>query len=107
MWPSRFSDVWRPVRAKLGLDPRLTLYDLRHYALAEMAAEGVPIAERMAHCGHVTERMQLRYEKARDRRAEENRERLSTRWGTSAGQGDPEPTDTGNVIPIRRQANKG
>jgi integrase len=101
--PQRFSAVWQQAKAKVGVDPDLRLYDLRHYAGTVMAQEGVTTKEIMAHMGHKTERMAMHYQKATDRRAQENRQRLSRRYASQLP--DPEPTNTDNVIPIRRRAN--
>ena len=88
-----------------GVDPKLRLYDLRHYSGTIMAQEGFTTKEIMVHMGHKTEKMAMHYQQVTDQRAQENRRRLSKRYASQ--QPAPEPTDTGNVIPIRRQANEG
>ncbi len=40
--PQRFSEVWVKAKEKVGVDPDLHLYDLRHYALTAMARMASP-----------------------------------------------------------------
>ncbi len=47
--PQRFSEIWVKAKQKVGVDPDLGLYDLRHYSGTVMAQEGVTTKETMAH----------------------------------------------------------
>lgn len=52
---------WDRLRCAAGL-PKLRLYDLRHTGITRMAEAGVPLRVAMTFAGHMTERMQQRYE---------------------------------------------
>ena len=60
----------------------------------------------MAYAGHKTYVSAMRYQKATDRRAQENRARLSGRW-SSKPEADPEPIDDSNIVPLRQRVNQG
>lgn len=52
---------WDAVRCAAGL-PHLRIYDLRHTGITRMAEAGVPLRVAMTFAGHMTARMQQRYE---------------------------------------------
>lgn len=52
---------WDKLRCAAGL-PKLRLYDLRHTGITRMAEAGVPLRVAMTFAGHMTARMQQRYE---------------------------------------------
>lgn len=61
MSESGLKKPWDALRRAAQL-PELRLYDLRHTGITRMAEAGVPLRVAMTFAGHMTERMQQRYE---------------------------------------------
>ena len=61
MSESGLKKPWDALRCAAGL-PQLRLYDLRATGITRMAEAGVPLRVTMTFAGHMTERMQQRYE---------------------------------------------
>ncbi|HKE23427.1 MAG TPA: tyrosine-type recombinase/integrase [Bryobacteraceae bacterium] len=61
MSESGLKKAWDAVRKASNL-PHLRIYDLRHTGITRMAEAGVPLRVVMNFAGHMTERMQQRYE---------------------------------------------
>ena len=61
MSESGLKKPWHVLRCAAGL-PELRPYDLRHTGITRMAEAGVPLRVAMTFAGHMTERMQQRYE---------------------------------------------
>ncbi|MDP9075125.1 MAG: site-specific integrase, partial [Actinomycetota bacterium] len=50
--PYRWTSVWRRVRQKAGIDPKVRLHDLRHFAATHLLDSGVPVKTVSARLGH-------------------------------------------------------
>ncbi len=50
--PFHWTSAWRRLREKAGIDPRVRLHDLRHFAATRLLDAGIPVKTVSGRLGH-------------------------------------------------------